>query len=141
MSIYKNLESIRDVAIIKAKAHNVNYNIILMNPDKDGKFNIDYSTYEFVTDSYFDKDRSNVILLETTDSILLQEQIQKEEDSIYNNEIFQFKNDYLDLTYDNPYMDYQITSSVCQYIRETPKQQNNQLCSCGSQKKYKKCCK
>lgn len=33
-----------------------------------------------------------------------------------------------------------IKSRIEQYIRDTPKIGRNELCSCGSGKKYKKCC-
>lgn len=69
MSIYHNLEDIKLVAISYAQDHGVNYNIILMNPDAEGNFTKG-STYEFVTDSYFEKDRPNVKLICKTDSLI-----------------------------------------------------------------------
>jgi hypothetical protein len=71
--IHHNLEAIKDVAISYAKEHQVNYNIILMNPDSDGKFTMG-STYEYVADSYFEKERPNVILLHKTDDLIKDEQ-------------------------------------------------------------------
>jgi hypothetical protein len=70
MNIHHDLETIKLVAIEYAKEHNCNYNIILMNPDEDGKFSFrSGSTYEFVTDSYFEKPRPNVVLLFKTDDL------------------------------------------------------------------------
>lgn len=69
MSIHHDKEGIRAVALHYAKEHNCNYNIILMNPDKNGQFCMG-STYECVTDSYFEKERPNVILLEKTNDLL-----------------------------------------------------------------------
>ena len=66
--IYKDKEAITEIAIHKAKEHGCNYNIILFNPI-DGEFG-DGSTYEFVADSYFNKERPNVILLAKTDDLI-----------------------------------------------------------------------
>jgi len=71
MSIHHNLPKITSVAVVAAQEHECNYNIILMNPDPEGNFNLNYgSTYEYVRDSYFEKERTNVKLIVTTDSIL-----------------------------------------------------------------------
>lgn len=71
MSIYHNIEAIKRKALHYAKGNNCNYNVILMNPDESGKFHISNgSTYEFVTDSYFEKERPNVILLHRTDDLI-----------------------------------------------------------------------
>lgn len=66
--IYKDKEAITEIAIHKAKEHGCNYNIILSNPI-DGEFG-DGSTYEFVADSYFNKERPNAILLAKTDDLI-----------------------------------------------------------------------
>lgn len=69
-SIYHDLELMKQVALDRAKAHNCNYNIILMNP-KNGVFDeAAGSTYEMVADSYFEKERPNVILLHKTNDLL-----------------------------------------------------------------------
>ncbi len=74
MSIYHNLEQITLVSIHKAKEHNCNYNIIILNPI-DGKFDQEQgSTYEMVVDSYFEKDRPNAIILHKTDDLIAKEQ-------------------------------------------------------------------
>lgn len=71
MSICHDLDAITDVALSYAKEHQINYNVILHNPDENGNFSRSSgSTYEFVTDSYFEKERPNVIKLFTTNSIL-----------------------------------------------------------------------
>ena len=63
-TIHRNLEAVVIVAKHEAKEHNCNYNIILMNP-VEGELG-DSSTYEMVTDSYFEKERPNVKLIATT---------------------------------------------------------------------------
>lgn len=69
MSIFNDLEAIKAVALENAKKHNCNYSIIINNP-VDGEYNeASGSTYEFVTDSYFEKER-NCIVIGTTDLIL-----------------------------------------------------------------------
>lgn len=71
MNIYHNLEAIKDIAIESAKEHDCNYNVILVNPGEDGKFNVETgSTYEFVADSYFEKPRPNAIILHRTDDLI-----------------------------------------------------------------------
>lgn len=70
-TIYNDLEMMKAVAIHYAKEHNCNYNIIIYNPDDNGNFNQEEgSTYEFVRDSYFEKERPNVKLLHTTNDLL-----------------------------------------------------------------------
>lgn len=69
MSIHHNLKQIKLVADYYAQHHKCNYNVIILNPDSDGKYNREAgSTYEFVRDSYFEKDRPNAILIYKTDS-------------------------------------------------------------------------
>lgn len=63
-TVHENLEAIIMIAKHEAKEHNCNYNIILMNP-VDGELGPS-STYEMVTDSYFEKERPNVKLIATT---------------------------------------------------------------------------
>lgn len=57
------------VAVEKAKDHRCNYNIIIHNP-VDGWFKLGHSTFEMVADSYFEKERPNVLLVKKTDDIL-----------------------------------------------------------------------
>lgn len=81
MSIYHDLELMKKVAIAKSKEHNCNYNIILRNPI-DGQFDASMgSTYEMVMDSYFEKERPNVIVLFKTDDLVRLESL-KEGDHI-----------------------------------------------------------
>ncbi len=68
MNIHYNLEAIKMIACEYAKKHNCNYNIIIHNPDEFGNFT-QGSTYEFVVDSYFEKERPNVKLLFKTDDL------------------------------------------------------------------------
>jgi hypothetical protein len=66
MSIYSNLEAMTEVAMYKAKEHNCNYNVIISN-HVDGDFVPGRSTYEMVADSFFNRERPNVVLLFKTD--------------------------------------------------------------------------
>ena len=56
--IHQDLESICDVALHYAEEHNCNYTVILSNPGIG-------STYDFVSDSYFGKERNCDVLMET----------------------------------------------------------------------------
>lgn len=58
-----------DYALKKSIEHNCNYHIIIMN-HVNGMFNEQMgSTYEFVTDSYFEKERPHAIQIIDTDSL------------------------------------------------------------------------
>ena len=68
--IHRRLSDIVMVAKYEAKEHNCNYNIIVVNPVDNmeivnGRIGPG-ATYEYVADSYFNKERSNVRLLATT---------------------------------------------------------------------------
>ena len=67
--IHKDLSLMKAVAVQKSKDHNCNYNIIIHNPDDNGNFDPDTSTYEMVADSYFEKPRPRAKLLFTTDDL------------------------------------------------------------------------
>ncbi len=71
MDIHHDFDKIKMLAIHYAKEHNSNYTVILMNPDSNGNFSLDSgSTYEFVADSYFEKERPNIkILFSTKDEV------------------------------------------------------------------------
>ena len=67
-SVYHNLELTKTLALEYAKDHNCNYNVIIMNPNSKGEFDISAgSTYEIVQDSYFEKERPNAKLIFKTD--------------------------------------------------------------------------
>ncbi len=67
MEIHHDFDKIKMLAIYYAKEHNSNYTVILMNPDANGNFSLDSgSTYEFVADSYFEKERPNVKIMFST---------------------------------------------------------------------------
>lgn len=144
MSVYKDLNAMTEVAVHIAKEHNCNYNVILMNPDENGEFSENNgSTYEMVTDSYFEKERPNAKLIYKTDDLIAQEQEDTDaiNDMILNNQflnpnnVFEIKNAYRD------YVDYTHVNYTGPYVREERKIGNNEPCKCGSGKKYKKCCK
>lgn len=70
MSIYHDIDEIKAMALHYARKFNCNYNVILHSPDKEGNFSLlAGSTYEFVSDSYFNKERPNVIILHRTDDL------------------------------------------------------------------------
>ncbi len=74
MNIHHDFEKIKMMAIHHAKEHNCNYTVILMNPDENGNFSLNSgSTYEFVIDSYFEKERLNIKTLFETKSLATQE--------------------------------------------------------------------
>jgi len=162
-SIYQDLDLVREIAILKAKEHGCNYTIILCNP-VDSELG-EGSTYEFVADSYFDKDRPNCIKLDTTDILIKNQKAHQNiatighidhgksalaaalmacESSIVNpmshpdsNGTSFIENTYKDVESGYPGM---FRTQVPQYIRDEPKIGRNNPCSCGSGKKYKKCC-
>ena len=147
MSVYKNLEAMTMVSIHNAKEHGCNYNIILVNGDENGEFSEERgSTYESVTDSFFNKERPNVKLIARTDDLIAKEKEDEEavSDMILNNQflnpndVFQIHNTYKDFVDpESMYMNRNHTP----FVRDERKIGNNELCTCGSGKKYKKCCK
>ena len=136
--IYKDFESIKTVALHYAKEHKCNYNVILLNPEEDGSAG-PRSTYEFVADSYFEKDRPNVILLFKTDE-------ERDEDTAIEEraEEFLLRGNHDPYMITNPYAGlekmYRIPPKPSQYIRPEPKINRNAPCPCESGLKYKKCC-
>lgn len=138
-SVYKDYETMSLVALHYAKEHKCNYNIILRNPNENGEFDPAFSTYEFVLDSYFDKERDNVILMAKTDDILREEQ---EDDDYLLEALIEQSEKLMPIfapTIHNP-MPFTIIERPPQYKRDMPKIGRNALCSCGSGFKYKKCC-
>jgi len=135
--MHKDLETIKLAALHYAKEHKCNYNIIILNPNDKGEFDPITSTYELVTDSYFDKLRENAIILFRTDELISEEVRESFEHplpiSIHKLMDFGITNHLTPI-------DKWIPTRPPQYIRETPKIQRNSLCTCGSGKKYKKCC-
>ena len=143
MNIYHDLQAITEVALHNAKDHNCNYNIILKNPDKQGNFSMENgSTYEFVADSYFEKERPNVILLAKTDDLLAEENIVEDlkDDPFDTRPRFIVENQYLDEIKEiSRSMGMPIRTRTQPYVRDK-KIGRNEPCPCGSGKKYKKCC-
>jgi tyrosine-protein phosphatase YwqE len=143
MSIYKNLEAIIDIAKDSALKYGMNYNVILFNPDLNGNFDPEISTYEYVMDSYFEKERPNVILLYKTDDLLYESntnEVSTDDVSVISTLI----NDNMlpNLTYSKT--NHEIGNNTTYgypFVRENSKTQNNGKCLCGSDKKFKKCCK
>lgn len=70
MSVRHNLHITKLVAVHKAKRDNKNYNIILINPNDEGKFDFG-SRYEIVDDAFFHTKRnSNLITVHTTNDLI-----------------------------------------------------------------------
>lgn len=70
MNIHHDLELLKKVALEKAKSHNCNYNIVLMNPNAKREFDVNYgSTYEMVADSYLQEEATNIIFICKTDDL------------------------------------------------------------------------
>lgn len=66
--VWRDLKKIKAVALHYAQQHGVNYTIFIKNPSESGDFT-EGSTYEFVTDSYFEKERPNIKILNRTDDL------------------------------------------------------------------------
>lgn len=140
--IYKDYEAIKSVALHYAKEHMCNYNVILVNPNEDGSFG-EHSTYEYVADSYFNKERPNVILLERTDNMakplndIIEQQANDEFSKLFGGEYMKETiRRYAEFSEFMPHTYH----GIPQYRRETAKVHRNDPCSCGSGKKFKKCC-
>jgi hypothetical protein len=149
MNIYHDLDLMTEISLQKAREHNCNYNVILYNPDENGEFSLENgSTYEMVTDSYFEKPRPNVKLITTTGEIMLQEAREAIENGTVSIETDGFP---IHELMDSKYLDFEdfdvekmlsgIPRSIPQYVRSERKIGNNETCPCGSGTKYKKCCK
>jgi hypothetical protein len=68
MSIHTDLKSMKEIAKFFSMQHKTKYTIIILNPDENGEFSFSNgSTYEYVQDSYFEKQRENVKVLCNTD--------------------------------------------------------------------------
>ena len=138
MDIHHNLEAIKDVALHYAKEHNDNYNVIISNPI-NGEFG-DGSTYEFVTDSYFEKERNCVILMKTDDVLNGELPVKTEKNILHvESEPFLISNikDYK-TTY--PGMSYGVNRPRIEPRTVERLPGRNDKCKCGSEKKFKKCC-
>ena len=144
MSIYHDFEAIKSMAQYHAKEHKVNYNVILMNP-VDGEFGPG-STYEFVQDSYFNKERPNAKLLYKTDDDpeLVEAEYTSPDDVPPHDPIMSlFAPEPMYIT--NPYKREEEWPSIPrqrveQVVGKGDGVLRNQPCACGSGKKYKKCC-
>lgn len=153
MDVHHDLEAITEVAKHHAKEHGVNYNIIIHNPDENGEFQ-DGSTYEFVADSYFEKERPNVKLLHKTDDLLADEiqppDVKELEMELMGNsargkttfippESFKEVREMSELV-SQMGMGGSFGTKHEPYVNPLPKIGRNEPCPCGSGKKYKKCC-
>tara|TARA_R110000796_G_scaffold34373_4_gene88852 strand:- start:4230 stop:4739 length:510 start_codon:yes stop_codon:yes gene_type:complete len=163
--VYRDLEGMCNVALHYAEEHGCNYYVIISYP-VDGCLGLG-STYEYVGDSYFEKARDCVVMMETdwvlgrfksissefdirdstisrlTKSMLSDLNLTREIDSdlrVRNNgagsEPFLIA-DYKTSNYNMGYRGYRERIEP-RRVEKVPGR--NDLCSCGSTKKYKKCC-
>lgn len=140
--IHKDYEAIKAVAEYYAKEHNCKYHLIISNPTKEGEFG-DNSTYEFVVDSYFEKERPNVKLLETINpTYTIDEIVEMNSDTNGILRMFDSVYEYQFLALEPLLNDkfYSLFPNIPQYRRDSPKLHRNDPCKCGSGKKFKKCC-
>ncbi len=162
MSIYHDLEAIKSVAIQQTKEDGYNYNIILHNPNAEGKFDLEVgSTYEFVMDSYFNTPRPNVVLICKTKDLLQEEEVDRLLKSFSqeapemrmreefarinsydfvdsnNNMIGKLKRGLSTIHAEADGVTYKQGHSGLERITNTGR---NDKCNCGSGKKFKKCC-
>lgn len=168
MNIHKNFERIKSVAMFQAIEHNCNYNIVILNPKTTSEniaaipnlFDEEKSTYEIVNDSYFEKERPNVLKVMTTDAMQnvmsdhfdpgwtkLFEEKKREMDSIRAIVIEDdWKSTVPNLGQAMPIVNYDrepgpnIQGAVAPLVKTEPDMNRNDPCHCGSGKKYKKCC-
>jgi hypothetical protein len=141
MSIHKDLNKMTTLAVHFADEHKVNYNIVLLNP-VNGEFDPQQSTYEVVTDSYFETERPNAIIIDTTDSISSRTKLDEVDNGfkLQAPEPFRIAPEPFRIT--NSHRDkLPFVVIPTQYRRSEPKVQNNDPCLCGSGKKFKNCCK
>lgn len=136
--IYKDYEAIKQIALHYAKEHKCNYNVIIHSPNEDGTFGPE-STYEFVTDSYFEKERPfDKIIFKTDDEPKeLAEIIEQNEYDATIGKLFHVDSLIGSHKFGVPETTY---SRPDTYVREQPKIGRNDTCMCGSGKKYKNCC-
>jgi len=164
MNVHHDLEAITAVALDYAKKDGYNYNIILHNPNTEGKFDLSVgSTYEFVMDSYFNTPRPNVILICKTKDLLQVEDAQRLIDSFSPDAPYMKMRKQIELQNVEMEIDMNSTSkdngklkkglSMVEVKADGVMYKNgksgmermagtnrNDRCNCGSGKKFKKCC-
>lgn len=138
MNIHTDFEAIKSVALHYAKEHGVNYNVILQNP-VNGEFGSG-STYEFVQDSYFEKERDCILLYKTDDELTSENDLDY---NILNNnpylstaKTYLYENSYAFMQNNKP----QVVRPNYDHIKTGLGHKRNDPCECGSGKKFKKCC-
>ena len=143
MDIHKNLEAIMSVAEYYSKEHKCNYTVILHAG----------STYEYVADSYFEKERSNCEIIhkfeyeENIEQKLEEEQYDSLIDGMYfeSNKRFEESLEFDKILQETKYshLSDKESNAVIVPVRNSntnPKIGRNETCPCGSGKKYKNCC-
>lgn len=155
-NIHHDLEAITMVAVELAKEHRCNYNISLVNPNENGEFSMDAgSTYEFLADSYFEKDRPRVKIIHKTDDLIAAEPkpTKGSFEDVYPEEhraltaprTFPISNPYgrqrEERVHDSGVRRHELIADGSKpYVRGEAKVGRNDACTCGSGKKFKKCC-
>jgi preprotein translocase subunit SecA len=137
MDIHKDLDSIMLVAEHCSKEHKCNYTVI----------NHANTTYEYVTDSYFEKERPNCEIihkfeykeetLEEKESNSLIEGLYLEAAKRHTRDIALFE----EMKYSH-LSNEEINADILpvRNSKDDPKIGRNETCPCGSGKKYKHCC-
>lgn len=127
-STYHDLDKIKLLAEHYSKEHKCAYTVIKM----------DSGTFEFVTDSYFESHKEGYEFVERFEykGKTLNEIIDETNTIPYTNP---YKDQYLDLSNISRFHDFQTFEKHPPYIRETPKIGRNKRCTCGCEKKVKKC--
>lgn len=163
-NIYRDLETIKAVALDYAKKDGYNYNIILHNPNDKGEFDSSVgSTYEFVMDSYFNKPRPNTIILFKTKDLLQEKEVDRLIDSFSPDSEYMKMRKEIELQ--NIQMEVEMNSTSKKNgklkrglsmvevkpdgvmyknsksgLERVANTNRNDRCNCGSGKKFKKCC-
>jgi hypothetical protein len=132
MSVYKNFQQACDIADIYSRQLKRNYTVILLNP-VEGLFDGIESTYEIVQDSYFINNPDEIKVYEANYNAILEEEFPHYPEFFKNDsfqEVMAMKKyaTMFDEVYTPPFI-------------RGEKFGRNQLCSCNSGKKNKKCCK
>ena len=146
MDIHQNLEAITMVALHHAKEHDCNYNVIISNPI-DGEFG-DGSTYEYVADSYFKKERDCILVMKTDDEKEEELPVKIEKNSLYgemgegkslaiSNESMEISEQFIDFS---GHFGHGMSRPRIEPRRVEKLPGRNEPCPCESGKKYKKCC-
>jgi len=164
MDIHKDIDDIKAVAFNCAKEHGCNYTIIIHNP-VEGNFDKDNSTYEFVADTWFEKERPEHVVVCKTDDLMmtsdgyikkknkmrkigmvgnhvglvasLDKIMEENKSNVYTITANEFIEDDTMFGHQSKKQ----KEAIVVPVRTEAKIGRNEPCYCGSGKKFKKCCK